>query len=312
LVHSKGGLTINLAYVYFDLVHQPYVGFEYRVAELLDELGHRVFTIARHRCLMEGAVNIPEGVDAIYCSNPIALDVAVKVKEVIKKPLIVQFLDIPKLLLGSEEWRYKEYEKVREQVKQADYITAISETTARDVEEWLGKDCPEVLVNYIGVDVDLFQAFKPKEEGYICAVTRGLAKQKQHNEIIQAVNLSKSKPPLRIIFGQYSDVRKAKVISQCLFGLGMSTLEGFGVYVVEMGYYAKPFIGRRLPVFQEIFGDSIVYVNSAQEMAEKIDWLMTDEEARAKAGANLVNLVHEKRLYLSEHAKRLEKLLSNL
>jgi glycosyltransferase involved in cell wall biosynthesis len=275
-------------------------------------MGHEVIIIPRHFCLQQGRIQIPQKADIIYTSNPMATDVALKVKEHLKVPLIVNFLDVPKALFGSEEWRIKEYERVKEQVKQADSITAISETTAKDVREWLGNDCPKVVTNYIGVDNDLFQAFKPKEEGYVCAVTRGLAKQKQHNEIIQAVNQSKSKPPLKIIYGQYSDIQKAKVISKCLLGLGMSTLEGFGIYVAEMGYYAKPFVGRRLPVFEEIYGDKLVYVETPEEMADKIDWLMGDEKARKTLGLKLQTLINEKKLYLSEHAKRLSKILREL
>lgn len=301
---------MNIAYVFFDLVHQPYCGFEYRVAELLNELGHRVFTVPRHRCLMEGVINIPDGVDVVYASNPIVLDVAVKVKEMIKKPLVVQFLDIPKPLLGSEEWRCKEYERVKEQVKQADSITAISETTAKDVEEWLGRKVDRV--NYLGVDLDVYQAFQSKTGDYVCGVVRGLAKQKRAEEIIRGVETSKTKPKLELIHGNLSDPQKAKVMSGCIMGLGMSTLEGFAIYLCEFGYYAKPFIGKRLPVFEEIYGDNIIYVEKPEEMAGKIDWLMTDEEARAKAGANLANIVHEKRLYLSEHALRLEKILCSI
>jgi glycosyltransferase involved in cell wall biosynthesis len=240
------------------------------------------------------------------------LSIATKIKEALHKPLVTQFLDIPHKLFGSEEWRIQEYEQLKPLCREVDLITTISKTTAKDVREWLGNDCPEVITNYIGVDSDLFQAFKPKEEGYVCAVTRGLAKQKQHNEIIQAVNQSKSKPPLKIIYGQYSDIQKAKVISKCLFGLGMSTLEGFGIYVAEMGYYAKPFVGRRLPVFEEIYGDKLVYVETPEEMSDKIDWLMGDEKARKTLGLKLKTIINEKKLYLSEHAKRLSKILTEL
>ena len=302
---------MRICYVYFDLIGAVYPGWEYRTSELLAELGHEVFVIPRHRCLHEGQIPLPKTADVCYVSNPMCVDVGLKVKEFMKIPLVVNWLDVPKALF-SEEWRIKEYERVREQAKQADYFTAISETTAKDVEEWLGEDCPEVKVNYIGVDSHLFQAFKPKEDGYLCAVTRGLAKQKQHNEIIQAVNLSKSKPPLKIIYGQYSDVQKANVMSRSLFGVGMSNLEGFAVYVVEFGYYAKPFIGKRLPVFEEIYGDNIIYVETPKEMGEKIDWLIQDEAARKKAGEALQKVVCEKRLYLSDHALRLEKILCSM
>jgi len=259
---------------------------------------------------MEGRISIPDSIDVIYTSNPMSLDVAIKVKGVINKPLVVNFLDVPKLLLGSEEWRMKEYERVKEQVKQANYITAISETTAKDVEEWLGRKVD--YVNYLGVDVDVYRAFKPTNGNYVCGVVRGLAKQKRAEEIIRAVETSKTKVKLELIHGNLSDPQKAKVMSRCIMGLGMSTLEGFAIYLCEFGYYAKPFIGKRLLVFEEIYGNNIIYVETPEEMAEKIDWLMTNEEARAKAGANLANLVHEKRLYLSEHARRLEETLRSI
>jgi len=297
-----------LAYVFFDLVHQPYCGFEYRVAELLDEMGCEVFTIPRHRCLMEGRIPIPNDISCIYTSNPMALDVAVKVKETTHKPLICQFLDVPEALF-TEDWRLKEYETVKELVKEADLITTISETTAKDVLEWVGKDCPEVKTNYIGVDVDLFQAFKPTDGDYICAVTRGLAKQKQHTEIIEAVEKSTSKPPLKIIYGQYSDIQKAKVMSRCLLGVGASRLEGYGLYVTEMGYYYKPFICRRLPVFEEIYGNSLIYVETSEQMANKIDWLVNDQVARTLAGSRIKHIIEEKKLFLHEHAKRLSDML---
>jgi hypothetical protein len=259
---------------------------------------------------MEGRIPIPDSIDVIYASNPMVLDVAVKVKEMTNKPLVVQFLDIPKPLLGSEEWRLKEYERVKEQVKQADFITAISETTAKDVEEWLGRkvDC----VNYLGVDVDVYQAFQSKTGDYVCGVVRGLAKQKRAEEIIRAVETSKTRPKLELIYGNLSDPQKAKVMSRCILGLGMSTLEGFAIYVCEFGYYAKPFIGKRLPVFEEIYGDNIIYVETPEEMAEKIDLLMNEEAERVIRGVRLQNIVNGKKLFLSEHAKRLGAMLCSM
>lgn len=301
-----------LAYVYFDLVGQPYCGWEFRVGELLSENGYNVFMIPRHRCLTERKIPFPNGVDVIYCTNPMALDVAVKIKETIHKPLIAQFLDIPKGLFGSEEWRIREYERVRKFVEEADYITAISETTARDVQEWLGEGCPEIRVNYLGVDADLFQSFKPKNEGYICAVVRGLARQKQHNQILEALRKSKFKPPFKMIYGQYSDIQKAKVMSRCLFGVGMSTLEGFGLYVAELGFYNKPFVGRELPVFREIYDNSILYVDSVDGLAEKTDLLIGDLKLVERMGEKLRKTIFKKSLFLEAHVLRLQKILKEL
>jgi hypothetical protein len=300
---------VKIVYVYFD-INAPYPGWEYRTSELLCDIGHEVYTIPRHRCLYEGRIPIPKNASVVYCSNPMAVDVALKVKEHLKAPLIVNFLDVPKALFGSEEWRIKEYERVKEQVKQADFITAISETTAKDVEEWLGRkvDC----VNYLGVDLDVYQAFQSKTGDYVCGVVRGLAKQKRAEEIIRAVETSKTKPKLELIYGNLSDPQKAKIMSRCIMGLGMSTLEGFAIYLCEFGYYAKPFIGKRLPVFEEIYGDNIIYVEKPEEMAEKIDWLVNDQVARTLAGSKLKRTVEEKKLFLSEHALRLEKMLCSI
>jgi len=260
--------------------------------------------------MMEQRVVVPSECDVVYASNPMVLDVAVKVKEHVHKPLVCQFLDVPKALFGSEDWRIQEYEKVKELAKQADHLTAISNTAAKDVEAWLGRKVDNV--NYLGVDTDIFGAFKPTAENYGCAVVRGMAKQKRFEEIVKAVETCKTKPKMKLIHGSHTDIEKAKIISKCKFGLGMSTLEGFGLYVCEFGYYGKPFIGRRIPVFEEIYGNNIIYVETPEEMADKIDWLMADEEARTKAGAYLANLVQEKRLYLSEHVLRLEKTLCSM
>jgi len=305
-------MTLKIIYIYFDLPGAPYPGWEFRVSELLADLGHEVYVIPRHRCIYEKKIPIPPKADLIYVSNPMAVDIGWKIKEQLKTPLVVNFLDIPNELFGSETWRINEYQKIKPYCTEANLLTAISETTAKDVEKWLGKDCPPIKVNYIGVDLDVYKAFEPTTEDYICGVVRGLAKQKKHEEIITAVELSKTKPKLQLIFGNHSDPQKAKVMSKCLFGLGMSTLEGFGVYTVEFAYYAKPFICRKLGVFEELYGDKLVYVDTVEEMAEKIDWLVQDVEARKKIGLNLQRHIQEKKLYLSEHALRLEKILCNI
>jgi glycosyltransferase involved in cell wall biosynthesis len=301
---------LNLVYVFFDLPYQPYCGFEYRVAELLCETDLKVLAIPRHRTLSEGRLGIPDDVDAAMCSNPMALDVALEVKKILHKPLILQFLDVPKALFGSDEWRVKEYELVKERSKEADYITAISQTTANDVEAWLGRKVD--FVNLLGVDTDVYDAFKPSQADYICGVVRGLAKQKRHEEIIKAVESSKTKPKLNLIFGAQSDAEKAKIMSKSLMGLGMSTLEGFGIYTCEFAYYQKPFICRKLPVFEEIWGNKLVYVETPEQMADKIDSLIGDPAARNTIGTTLYNHIIEKRLFLSEHAKRLETFLKGI
>lgn len=303
-------MKLKLIYVYFDIT-ASYPGWEYRVAEILSDFGHEVYIVPRHRSLYERKITLPPKADIIYVSNPMAIDVGWKIKEHLNLPLIVNFLDIPNPLFGSETWRINEYQKIKPYCKKADFITTISKSTAKDVGEWLGKDCPEIKVNYLGVDLDVFQAFKPKEENYVCAVVRGLAKQKKHNEVIKAVKLSKTKPTLQLIFGNHSDPHKAKTMSKSLFGLGMSTLEGFALYVAEFGYYGKPFICRKLPVFEELYGDNLIYVETPEEMADQIDWLMNDKQAREKAGLTLKHCVDEKKLYLNEHAKRLERILEN-
>jgi hypothetical protein len=259
---------------------------------------------------MEQTLKLPNSADVIYCSNPMALDVAIKVKEITKKPLVVQFLDVPQALFGSEDWRLKKYEQVKIQAGAADYITAISKTVAKDVETWLERKVDSV--NLLGVDSDVYDAFQPSAGEYVCGVVRGLATQKRYEDIVQAVQASKTKPTLLLIHGGHSDAAKAKIMSKCSLGLGMSSLEGFGLYVAEFAYHQKPFIGRRLPVFEEIWGDSLVYVETPEEMSEKIDWLLNDEVQRKRLGSELLKIIREKKLFLSEHAKRLETTLCTL
>jgi len=237
-----------------------------------------------------------------------AVDVGLKVKEFMKVPLVVNWLDVPKALF-SEEWRMKEYERVKVQCKDADFLTAISQSTADEVRQWLGEACPEIKVNYVGVDLDVYQAFQPTEEDYVCGVVRGLAKQKNYEEIVQAVQISKTRPKLQLIFGNHSDSQKAKVMSKSLFGLGMSSLEGFGIYVVEYGWFSKAFIARELSVFREIYEDAVEYVDSVDEMAEKIDLFVQNREVRDRKGMELHDLIVRKELTLQAHAKRLAEFL---
>jgi len=297
---------MKIAYVFFDLPYAPYPGWEWRVAELLEEKNHAVFPVPKHRTIMENNLMIPTDIDIIYTSNPMALDIAVELKKRLNKPLVVQFLDIPNALFGSEPWRIKEYEKVKELVDHADCIVSISETTAKDVKKWCGRNS---LVNYLGVDEDVFNAFIPEEGKYVGAVVRGLAKQKRHNDVIHAVKNARNQIPLFLIFGQVSDARKAKIISKSLFGISMSTFEGFGMYVAEFGYYSKAFIARELPVFKEIYENAIDYVHSIEEMSEKIDMLYSDPEYRRKKGQKLKELISRKKLTLNDHAERLIKIL---
>jgi len=299
----------KIAYVFFDLVNAPFPGWEWRSAELLMERGHQVLVIPRHKYLSEKKVPIPQDANIIYASNPMVLDVAIEIKKRINKPLLVQFLDIPKALFGSEPWRIQEYEKVKELVKQADYITSISRTTAKDVKDWCGRND---FVCYLGVDDDIFRSFVPKNGNYIASVVRGLAQQKHHEDVIESVRRSNTKLPLNLIYGQWSDPTKAKIISESLFGIGMSTFEGFALYCAEFGYYSKAFIARKLPVLKEIFEDALEYISNVNEMAFKIALFTKNSKLREKKGKELREIVERKKLFLRDYVMRLEKIMGEI
>jgi len=297
---------VRIAYVYFDLVHQPYCGWEYRVSEILEDLGHTVFRIPKHMVELQKKLPIPDKSDVIYVSNPMCTPIGLAIKERTNLPLVVNFLDIP--IRGvSEEWRFNVYEKLKPFFLKADHIVVISKWTAGEVERWLDRKVD--FVNYLGVDEDVFRAFVPENSGEISAVVRGMAAQKHHQDVIEAVKRSRTKPKLNLIYGQWSDQQKAKVISKSMFGIGMSTFEGFGVYCTEFGYYSKPFIAYELPVFREIYENAIEYVHSADEMAEKIDLFVQDGRLRGEKGKELHDVVMQKELTLHAHTERLEKIL---
>lgn len=58
--------------------------------------------------------------------------------------------------------------------------------------------------------------------------------------------------------------------------------EGFGLPILEAQSYGMPVIASDIPVFHEVFGDSVIYCNpnSYEDIALKINELFTDEERR--------------------------------
>lgn len=73
-----------------------------------------------------------------------------------------------------------------------------------------------------------------------------------------------------------SDEELADLYQNCSAVLFTSIAEGFGLAVVEAGYYKKPVILRDIPVFREIAGDNAFYFDSLEpeKLAETIEqWL---------------------------------------
>ncbi|MEW5759288.1 MAG: glycosyltransferase [Candidatus Thermoplasmatota archaeon] len=274
---------------------------------MLGELGVSVFPVPIHQCSREGRFPVPKEADIIFCSNPLSLEIAVEYKKRLNKLLVLQFLDIPIELFGSEQWRIQAYDRIKPLIEHVDYSTAISKYTAKCVKEWCGRYVDRVL--YLGVDIDVFGAFEPQTERNIVGICRGNAKQKHAEKLVESAK--KTNIPLEIIYGQYSDIQKAKVISKCLFGVGASSLEGFGIYVCEFAYYSKPFIAYKLPVFEEIWGNSICYVNDADEMDEKIRLFAKNNELRREKGKEMHAVLIKKKLTLQNYATKLQKILEN-
>ena len=300
---------LKIIYVYFDLLYAAYCGWEYRTIELLSELGVNVLPIPRHRCIAEGRLPIPKEADMIWVSNPMCLDVAIEIKERIAKPLAVQFLDVPRNLMDSEEWRLKEYEKVREHVKNADYITAISKSTAKDVEEWCGRKVDRVI--YIGCDSELFESVKVSDKEYAITIPRGLAKQKNYQE---AIEIAKGIVPLKTVWGQFSDVMKAKLLKNCSFGIHSSKFEGFCIPIVELNIARKPVIARELPVIKEIHegNKGVMMYKTVHEAREFAKILVDDKKLRERLGKFGREFVLRRKLTLGVYAKRLKEFFEEL
>ncbi|MEW6624612.1 MAG: glycosyltransferase family 4 protein [Bacillota bacterium] len=306
---SKGTEEMKLTYIYVDSESFTYCGWEHRVHEILqNDLDINVFPVPIHRCNREGRFPVPKEADVIFCSNPLTLEIAVEYKKRLNKLLVLQFLDIPIELFGSEQWRIQAYDRVKPLVKYADYLIAISKFTARQVEEWCGR---KAHVLYIGCDADLFEIGKIRDLGYAVTVPRGLAKQKNYQE---AIEITKDIVPLRVVYGQYSDIAKARIIKSCSFGIHTSRFEGFCIPVVEFCVARKPVIVRSLPVIEEIHkaNKGVIIYNDVEEARRHITELMNNPSLRRKMGILGQKYVREKGLTLQQYAKNLKSFLESI
>ena len=292
---------MRIAYCYFDLPFAPHPGWEFRTGELLQELGHEVFFVPKHSCESQKKIPLPPEADVVYCSNPMCLPIGVELKKKLEVPLVVNFLDIPERGV-SEDWRFGVYEKLKPLVEKADGLTAISQTTAGAVESWCGRR-PEV--DYLGVDEELFSTNSKISGDYACSIPRGLAKQKCAEEAARACE--KFGIPLKVIYGQYSDIMRAKLVKGCHFGLHTSHFEGFCLPIIEFNYCHKPVVARRLPVLEEIHSKNrgAVLYDTQEELEHHLKRLWSDWDERWERGRAGQEFVLRNGFTLRAHAERL-------
>lgn len=297
----------KIIWCYFDLPWSPFPGWEFRLSEILEELGHVVFRVPKHLSELEKRISLPSAADIIFVSNPMCIEIGTMIKKEMKLPLVLNFLDIPVEGI-SEQWRFDVYEKLKPLFMEADYITAISKWTAGKAEEWLNRRVD--LINWLGADKDLYYG-KSKDLNYALTIPRGLASQKKYQEAVEA---AQGIFPLKIIYGEVSDALKSKLIRHCSFGLHTSVFEGFCLPPVEMNFCGKACIVKDLEVIKEVHAGNkgIVLYSEFAELRSWVEKLASDVNLRKELGKYGKKYVTEKELTLDAYGKRLEKFLCSL
>ena len=104
-----------------------------------------------------------------------------------------------------------------------------------------------------------------------------------------------------------------KSIKQSRILVSPSVFEGWGITPVEALYCGTPVLLSDLPVFQEIYGDSVIYHKAGDEvdMKEKLELLLSDETLQKNIIKNTRDIISE--FTPDKFAKRWDNLIkSNL
>jgi len=95
----------------------------------------------------------------------------------------------------------------------------------------------------------------------------------------------KNKTEIKLYEG-ISDIEKFMILKRSKLLVTPSIFEGFGCSPMEAFYLSKPVIAYNIPVFKEVYGNTIVYVECGDEtaMAKEVSKLLNDPKRREELG----------------------------
>lgn len=227
---------------------------------------------------------------------------------------------IPLMLVSMESPNYiKEYRvgrdvdesywvEYRSCLQKADYIITMANLPKKKLFEWI----PNLVIKKVfnispAVNERIIKDINVKEKNAICFISRGV-RHKNLEHIISAIAKLKKPPLLNIIgpidksvmtiyskrypnikiflYSNVSDKVKFEILSKSKILVSATNYEGFGLPLVEAFFVKKAVIAYRLPIFEEILGDKIVYVanRNIKDLSDKIAQLLSNNEQRKKLG----------------------------
>lgn len=288
---------MKICYYFFPIYNPKIAHWEIRVAELLRNLGHDVSILSRFERPRESDF------DLIYVSNLVASEpFAMRLHREKELPIVLNILDVPYWRLRMPNFR-KEWFILRNNLLEADLVTAISRSTTVMVQQHLHVNVP-IEVNYIGVD--LKYAGVPEVEVKKKVVYVGSrAQHKRVGDLVEALTRTKKSLGLTLVTENYTEEEKFKEIRSSWALVNPSVFEGFSIPVCEALIMNRPVIVRDLPVYREIYGDRDIVkrFNSLNELVELI------EELDGSSNPDGRRFVLEKKLTLQDSTSRLSKIL---
>ena len=225
-------------------------------------------------------------------------------------------------------WKYKKYYEIVWPImlKNSKHIITVSEFSKREISKYFNINPNKISVVYNGVN----ENFKPKEteqkEKYILGLS-SIAKHKNFERLVQAflkidtdvklyivggINpkifgkdtlriLDKIQESKNITFlGRVDDDKLIDLYSNALFFVYPSLSEGFGIPPLEAQACGCPVLLSNIPVFQEVYGNSVHYCNPLDENDIKIqiEYLLNNErlleELKNKSLENVKKYTWEK------------------
>ncbi|MGB9677868.1 MAG: glycosyltransferase family 4 protein, partial [Candidatus Ratteibacteria bacterium] len=208
-------------------------------------------------------------------------------------------------------YSYKKYYEVVFPLilKHSKHIITVSEFSKKEISSYFGIDESKISIVYNGVD----EKFKPKklenQERYILGVS-SIAYHKNFVSLVEAFWKLKTKDiklyivgglnekifgkdSKRILsyiennnnikfLGRVDDDKLVKLYSNATCFVYPSLYEGFGIPPLEAQACGCPLILSDIPVFREVYKDSVVYFNplDIDDVANKVEEVLNDENLR--------------------------------
>ncbi len=205
-------------------------------------------------------------------------------------------------------WKYKKYYEIvwPLMLKNSKHIITVSEFSKKEISDYFNINPNKISVIYNGVN----ETFKPKKirqkEKYILGLS-SIAKHKNFERLIQAflkidtnvklyivggINpkifgkstlkiLDKIQESKNIVFlGRVDDDKLIELYSNALFFVYPSLYEGFGIPPLEAQACGCSVLLSDIPVFKEVYGNSVHYCNPLDENDIKIqiEYLLNNQQ----------------------------------